>query len=659
MSSPYSENAYRLLGLLAGARRTSVLEAQQTLKVRAKAGRLGSSSDLLSPFDPLRQNDSTVRDAFNRLETSHRRIREWLFWFEGSGEVNGEISSVFSSGDARGARDLWAASGDAISRANVARLSHAEIISSDPRMEDVRSWTTVFRAWIEALSGDGLWSRLLESEASSGFEPSATVSEISELREAAWELVLEPSLSLVREGAESEAGSRGKRHMEALRAAGWPAHRLEALEAGLSAGLESDVHRLAEAIEEELEKQLPAYENPDDKSSAEMSGAKESCDKAVAAFRQRVSPLIGKLKSFGQGPALQRSRDRIARLLRSVAITYANDAKEYDQAEVLLVEADGLVSETATNERVRKDLEVIRSNIKEREFWAKATQTIPPALATINGIGTVLYGKTDKDPEYGSYVATRYFVFMYIPLHPVDRYRVIPLGSGVYRFVSQEPLKTFHHVYRRVVLCLMTAAVSAALFFGVFLWTLRRPASRSSPPLSPAAAPLAPAVPASAPAALMPPKLEAAPTTKPKEKSAPVSKPAALPTSKPTPLASGNQRAKSPPRDRGSLLGSIEANKQSLAERKKRIASLNADITSADNELTRVKAEIDEMKERKKVGWEVDPSSYGKKVDKHNTLADFYNEQSAKLKKEVAEYKAELSETNRMIDEYNGEIGRK
>lgn len=658
MASPYSQNAYRLLGLLAGARRASVLEAQQTLKVRAKAGRLGSSSDLLSPFDPLRQNDSTVRDAFNRLETSHRRIREWLFWFEGLREVNGEISAVFLTGDASRARDLWTAAGDAIGRANIVRLSHAEIISRDPRMEDIQSWTMVFRGWVDALSGEDLWSRLLESEASSSFEPSATVSEINELREASWGLVLEPSLSLVREGGESEAGLRGKRHMEALRAAGWPAHRIESLEADLSAGLESDIHRLAEAIDAELEKQLPAYENPDDKSSAEMSRAKEACEKAVAAFRQRVGPLIGKLKNLEQGPALQRSRERIARLLRGIAITYANDAKAYDQAEPLLVEADGLVSESATNERIRKDLEVIRSNIKDRDFWAKATQTIPPFLATINGIGTVLYGKTDKDPEYGSYVATRYFVFMYIPLHPIDRYRVIPLDSGVYRFVSREPLKTFHHVYRRAVLCLMTAISSAAIFFGVFLWIWRRPVSHPSQPLkTAAAAPLAPVVPASAPAEPKPPKPGTTFTSKPKGKSALVSKPSALPTSKPTPLASGNQRAKSPLEDPSVLLASIKANKQSLTDREKRISSLKADIASAENELTRVKAEIDEMKERKKEGWEGDPS-YSKKVDKYNTLADFYNEQLDELKKEVAEYKAELNETNRMVDEYNSVIER-
>jgi hypothetical protein len=469
VSSPYAGNAYRLLGLPSGAQRISVLEAQQTLKVRAKAGRLGSSSDVLSLFVPLRQDDVLVRDAFNRLETSHRRIREWLFWFEWNGTTDGEVSLVFSSGDAHRARDLWIAAGDAIGKANLARLLHAEVVSRDPRLEDVRSWTLAFRAWIDILEGDEVWSRLMESEKSSGFEPPATTTEVNELKHTAWALVLEPSLALVQEGVGSEADLRGKRHMEALRAAGWPADRLEALEAGISAGLESDVHRLAEAIDEELEKDLPSYVNLDDKSTLEMSKAKQACDKAIVSYRQRLSPLIGKLKSLGQGPVPQRALERIAQLLRGIAITYANDAKAYDQAEAFLVEGEGLVSETAMNERIRKDLEVVRSNIKEGVLWAKAVQINPPFLATINGIGTILYGKAEEDPENGSYVATRYFVFMYIPVHPIDRYRVIPLDSGVCRFMSREPLRRFHYIYRRIVLGLMVAVVSAAVFFGMFL----------------------------------------------------------------------------------------------------------------------------------------------------------------------------------------------
>ena len=39
-------------------------------------------------------------------------------------------------------------------------------------------------------------------------------------------------------------------------------------------------------------------------------------------------------------------------------------------------------------------------------------------------------------------MATYYFVFFFIPIFPIARYRVIPTGGG-YRFLGKGPLRTF------------------------------------------------------------------------------------------------------------------------------------------------------------------------------------------------------------------------
>jgi len=48
---------------------------------------------------------------------------------------------------------------------------------------------------------------------------------------------------------------------------------------------------------------------------------------------------------------------------------------------------------------------------------------------TFNGIGTKYYGSTDKGPD-GSYVATEWFVVVYVPLVPLRSLRMLPVSGG-------------------------------------------------------------------------------------------------------------------------------------------------------------------------------------------------------------------------------------
>jgi hypothetical protein len=44
-------------------------------------------------------------------------------------------------------------------------------------------------------------------------------------------------------------------------------------------------------------------------------------------------------------------------------------------------------------------------------------------MGTINGIGTMFYGQSRRDPDH-SYITTEWFVIFYIPLFPLRSYRV-------------------------------------------------------------------------------------------------------------------------------------------------------------------------------------------------------------------------------------------
>lgn len=44
---------------------------------------------------------------------------------------------------------------------------------------------------------------------------------------------------------------------------------------------------------------------------------------------------------------------------------------------------------------------------------------------SLNGIGTTLYGKRDVEPD-GSYIATKWFIFLLLPIIPISSYRILP-----------------------------------------------------------------------------------------------------------------------------------------------------------------------------------------------------------------------------------------
>lgn len=64
-----------------------------------------------------------------------------------------------------------------------------------------------------------------------------------------------------------------------------------------------------------------------------------------------------------------------------------------------------------------------------------------PSMATVNGIGTKLYGRRNYDPQTKLYVATLYFTFFFFPIFPLACYVVKNAGGGKYQFFGKVPLK--------------------------------------------------------------------------------------------------------------------------------------------------------------------------------------------------------------------------
>lgn len=85
--------------------------------------------------------------------------------------------------------------------------------------------------------------------------------------------------------------------------------------------------------------------------------------------------------------------------------------------------------------------------------------SLAPALSTINGIGTRLYGCSDERfiPELGCrvFISTLYFVFFYIPILPIKRYVVSTYDNTSYRFYGSVPFTRFNWIHLLAGLCLI------------------------------------------------------------------------------------------------------------------------------------------------------------------------------------------------------------
>jgi tetratricopeptide (TPR) repeat protein len=104
------------------------------------------------------------------------------------------------------------------------------------------------------------------------------------------------------------------------------------------------------------------------------------------------------------------------------------------------------------------------SNELQRRFPAMKPVKSPPGLVTINGIGVSMYGKRDFDPATGTYIKTRCFCFVFIPLFPIDAYRVSDAPGRGWYFLGKEKVSGFARGVRWCALAIV------AFFVGSGMW---------------------------------------------------------------------------------------------------------------------------------------------------------------------------------------------
>ena len=91
----------------------------------------------------------------------------------------------------------------------------------------------------------------------------------------------------------------------------------------------------------------------------------------------------------------------------------------------------------------------------------------PPALQTVNGIGTGFYGSRDLDRPTGSYVKTQCFCILFVPILALKAYRVASRGSG-WTLIGRVPLSRFAKTWNIAFLCAIVGSIGLGLMVAHF-----------------------------------------------------------------------------------------------------------------------------------------------------------------------------------------------
>lgn len=194
----------------------------------------------------------------------------------------------------------------------------------------------------------------------------------------------------------------------------------------------------------------------DDRLIAVNEGANADAKQAAKLARALIAD-IPDLREQLQSTGVPKDKvlsadDRIAIAIFNCAISYGNFSEDWTVCSELLDQAMKFARSQSVRQKISTNALIVSKN--QNLYNGLTPVKSAPSLQTINGIGFTLYGRTDHDAESGSYMATYYFTFFFIPLFPIARYRVTSSGQS-YRFLGKGKLRNFDKAHIAISLLLL------------------------------------------------------------------------------------------------------------------------------------------------------------------------------------------------------------
>jgi hypothetical protein len=243
---PAARDAFRVLGLGAGAARGEVFDAASGLRLALKVGVRKTFEGDAAWLGEVARKESDVRDAVGRLSEPVQRARERLFWFQlpppraqvsTVAELTAAVEELLKRVPVRaegseGANDEGVRLADEAAAAlhDAALLALAGVARLDPTLREGEAWARALGLWRRLFGCEEFWSLLVALDLKGDYEQPVTFGEVAELRRAAPRMAYAHVAGRARDAVVRGELSEAVRALELLRGAGLPATLLREYE---------------------------------------------------------------------------------------------------------------------------------------------------------------------------------------------------------------------------------------------------------------------------------------------------------------------------------------------------------------------------------------------------------------------------------------------
>ncbi len=468
----FRKNAFRVTGLPVDATSRDIAKRSNDLKILAELGQDAESQKRSFSLKPSPSIDE-IREALQKLKDPEKRLIDEFFWFwpEKFGESSSDAAmQALAKGDLQAAAKTWMSRRNdpaqrVVATHNLALIAHVSALDwenhsleseldAERRRKTSDYWKTAFRRWDRIATGEQLWESVSKRIGELD-EPNLTTGFARRMRTTLPTAFDKINAELVVALAESGKIELARIQVQLIR------DRSQESPTNIEKVAEFVLlparNRLKEHIRQAKER---GGKSPEDGINAARDLLEETRE-TLALFTLFFGMFLGKASDLRNDVF-----DEVASTCNQLQVAYHKASGDNNACLELLKTVLSFATSPELRKRIEENLKTLSENIEAsgRESLYANLRPISsaPSLSTMNGCGFTLYGSTDVDAANGSYLTTYYFVFLFIPVFPICRYRVTRNGNS-YRFFGKAPLRPCDKWHLGISVAVILSAMAVLL----------------------------------------------------------------------------------------------------------------------------------------------------------------------------------------------------
>jgi len=586
----HAENAFRILGLPVTASKRDIVKRVEVLQTLTKIGHIPHYNTDLPWISEVNRNEETIKKALQLLENPNTKMEHLLSWFWVIDEHDNLAINALNNKDVYKAVEIWSAATQQKDSHHLKNLATLELILAAQETDaDCKHLNRSISYWAELTSSGQLLNLIKKVEP----ELSKKLTNV-ELTRLIGDYLTSTVIPVLNRWSDKNKMNKIGEFFEELSLSKLPSNTFANIKEGYIEPLSENIDKLCSQL-------------------SDINDEFEDLYTETITFFENIKPLFEKIMQTEDNFLIESYGDKIGKIILDKAIHYGNNTDQWQISKELCELAEIFITGPLLKDRLDKNLKIISDNIEQKNSWGNLEPIKKaPFLGTFYGIGTTLYGSSNHEPYSMSYETTRYFIFFFIPIIPLGRYRVRYAGDNQIEYLGKVPFRFRDKLH----LALGILAIIFGFIYVVFLSNSdnyssefrTRPSSPSSSYLS---------------------------------------------------QDSPNKYVNSKTLEIDALKKKILNVENKLSTMKSEILSLEGILKSYNIQLERLKKKIEGAEEKIAIGLSIDVDQYYNDIDEFNGLVQKYNITFTNYDNKINEYNRLIKVNKNYIEKYKHLTGIK